>query len=567
MRKIYLIVFLLFFYNPSLLTGQGKETNYIIVSKDVKIPKGLGQKVKPMKGKLISTIPEIGVALVRSSDPDFELKASKISGVHAVLADISFQGVDPKEKKQKLSQSNIGNPPNSGSSDYFFNLQWGHTAVQAPAAWKMGAKGAGVRVAVIDTGIDPYHPDLAENINMELSTSFVYYEPYIYDEYGHGTHVAGIIAAAQNGIGTIGVAPEAEIVSIKALDSWGYGNSYDLMQAIVYAANIKSDVINMSFRGFISKSGGKSYNKYWNYSKWVHEMLNAYKRATSYANKKGCVLIGAAGNESLNADKIKDLMIIPAEFPQVITVSATGPKGWGLNTFTNLDLIADYTNYGLSLIDLAAPGGNVDYNLFDSGDCHVGGSYSPCWAMDLVLSTGPGGWYYWAQGTSMAVPYASGVAALIIGAGDEKLTPSQVESILRRSADDLGKPGKDAFYGHGRINALQAVRLMLPTTAAKNNLARKLSLSQELSSIYPNPFYGKTTIKYKVAADTRVTIQIFNMQGQLVHNLSNEYKATGTYFIEWNGSSNTGIRVNNGTYICRIQVGNNVENNKLILME
>src|SRR4029450_10815560 len=113
-----------------------------------------------------------------------------------------------------------GNPPNSGSGDFFFDLQWGHDAIDAPEAWDAGFKGHGARVAVIDTGFDFDHPDLVPNINFSLSRNFVPGEDLGYglpDPFSHGTHTAGTVAAAENNFGTIGVAPEAELMLLKGL--------------------------------------------------------------------------------------------------------------------------------------------------------------------------------------------------------------------------------------------------------------------------------------------------------------------------------------------------------------
>jgi len=129
---------------------------------------------------------------------------------------------------------------------------------------------------------------------------------------------------------------------------------------------------------------------------------------------------------------------------RILSISATGPVGWGLDPTVDLDTSACYTNYG-SAIDYSAPGGN--FALYPGSQ----------WWLDMVFSTFPDGWA-WMAGTSMATPHVSGVAALIIEANGHRLTPSQVESILRQSADDLGKHGRDEWYGRGRVNAAQAVQ-------------------------------------------------------------------------------------------------------------
>jgi subtilisin family serine protease len=149
---------------------------------------------------------------------------------------------------------------------------------------------------------------------------------------------------------------------------------------------------------------------------------------------------------------------IPADATGVISISATAPYGWAKAPLTaNLDELASYSNYGTSAIDFAAPGGDFDY-YFDAPDEFITfkGLNRRVYVFDQVLSTVPGG-YAWYAGTSMAAPHATGVAALIIGKNGGQMSPARVEAALRASADDLGKPGRDEQYGHGRVNAYRAV--------------------------------------------------------------------------------------------------------------
>lgn len=576
MKYLYLILSFLFLIlgNPFSVDGQSKGKTYIVIAKS-KIPPQLERDVKRMNGVLLETIPEIGVALVGSGDPDFEDKASRIAGVHAVILNAKFQYKNPDLNKFNLKQDEVGNPPNSGSDDFFFDLQWGHTAIEAPAAWSLGAKGNGVRVAVIDDGIDRNHPDLAPNLNVDLSRSFVPHEPefdYIGDDvFSHGAHVAGIIAAAQNDYGVIGVAPEAELVMLKVFDKDGIGDSFRTMQAMVYAANINADVINMSL-GLTLPRNGKFVDEEGNIinlAKFVQEFINAYKRASSYAYKNGAILIASAGNNALNSNESRSVVHLPSDLPHVMSISATGPLGWAVNPNTNLNEPAFYTNYGLNSIDLAAPGGNVDFDLLDAGSlCNVGGWVAPCYVFDLVFSTGSQGSWYWSAGTSMAAPYVSGVAALVIGASEKDLTPAQVESILRKSAEDIGKPGKDPYFGHGMVNAYNAVQMVMPTeTVAKGKGKNKLNIAENLAAVYPNPFSQQTTINYFIPTDSKVSLQIYNLQGQLVQTLIDGFKPAGTYSSEWNGTSSTGGAVLPGTYIYRLKAGDYQEANKLILIK
>lgn len=189
----------------------------------------------------------------------------------------------------------------------------------------------------------------------------------------------------------------------------------------------------------------------------VAVLKNSIARAVAYAHQNGTTVITSAGNDANDGDHDKALIHIPSDAPQAISIAATAPIGWAvdpLNAF--LDNPASYTNFGQSVIDFAAPGGDTAYP--GNENCTIAGLLRPCWVFDLVFSTGSNlnpaiASYYWSAGTSMAAPHASGVAALIIGANGGDMAPAQVEAALRSSADDLGKPGNDDFYGAGRVNA------------------------------------------------------------------------------------------------------------------
>jgi len=435
-------------------TTEELDGHYMIIASGNDLPKGLDEAVAALNGSVTAKMDNIGVASAFSEDPDFMTNASEISGVMAVIPDLKVDRVKPVIEPIAI-ETDFGNPPASGDDDFFFDLQWGHDAVDAPEAWETGNRGAGVRVFVLDEGFDMDHPDLAPNINYDLATSFVT-EPgestpdYVLpDAFSHGSHTAGTIAAADNGFGTIGIAPEAEIVPVKVLSEvLTYGYSSWIIQGVIYAAMNGADVINMSIGGGGYRSlGAPDIQRYY---------MVPYKRALNYAYQMGATVAVSAGNGGLNRNKTRDLLIMPADAPNVITISATAPIGWAADFTTDLDIFAaSYSNYGKRSIDFAAPGGNYMYPGEEF--CNVGGIVVPCWVFDMVFSTGNGGWY-WSAGTSMAAPHAAGVAALIIGKNGGSMNPSQVKAIMKQTADDLGKPGKDAYYGHGRVNAFKAVQ-------------------------------------------------------------------------------------------------------------
>lgn len=431
---------------------------------ETSLPSDLQAKVQAAGGTIVALMPEIGTAIVSSDASDFSTKAATIGGIRSVLPDLNLQWIPEEDDNDQLS---VTTPPFSTNDDPLFNLQWGHTAVQAPQAWHAGYRGEGAVVAVLDTGFDTEHPDLKANILSGLSMSFVPGESVVWNpalrngsRSSHGTHVAGTIAAADNGIGVIGVAPEAKLMLVKVLSDRGRGNISWIVNGIMYAADNGADIINMSLGGSLPRNGqfvnaDGTINRY--PANLIQEYLLLYKRAVNYATQKGTLVIAAAGNAGNNGQTDKSMVYIPSDVENVLSISATGPVGWGLNSSTDLDVLASYSNFG-NKVDFAAPGGNHDL-YYQKGLEPCNGPVIPgitCYAYDLVLSTGFGN-YYWSAGTSMAAPHASGVAALVAGKHGGNISPKQLTAILKQSADDIFKAGRDPLSGHGRVNALRAV--------------------------------------------------------------------------------------------------------------
>lgn len=442
-----------------------QAASFVVQSKTLTFDAQLARKIEAAGGTITAHLPQIGVAIVESSDSGFATRASKVQGVRSVAADIAVQADLPPVTDD--IDADYANPPTSGDNDRFFDLQWGHAAIDAAGAWNAGHRGAGVRVAVLDSGVFCTHADIAPNLLAADSASFVPGESYCNTAGStHGTHTSGTILAADNGIGTIGVAPESRLIAVKVLSATtGSGSFSGIIQGIVHAADRGADVINMSLgvRGGLDVGG-----------KGTAELINAAKRAVQYARVQNAITVVSAGNDGRDLDhdsgvEICDngvcyranLRAFPAQLPGALSVSALAPEGWALNPATDLDPLASYSNYGQSAIAFGAPGGDGRYPGNEA--CTVRGVAQACWVFDMVFSTtratATSSFYGWSAGTSMAAPHVSGVAALVIGKHGGELAPSEVERILRASADDLGKPGNDDAYGAGRVNAAKAVQL------------------------------------------------------------------------------------------------------------
>jgi hypothetical protein len=224
--------------------------SYLIAAKGSAQSAGFKAKVAAAGGTITNVI-DGDIAVVSSANADFKTKAASLG---EVARNARMQWIPPAREVAGPS-TNFANPPTSGDDDFFFDLQWGHDAIDSVGAWNAGYRGAGARVAVLDTGFDLDHPDLAPNINMALSKDFTgeglqYSLP---DPFSHGTHTAGIVAAADNGFGVIGVAPQAELVLVKVLGDEGEGTFEDVLEGISYAASVDADVISMSFGALFTR--------------------------------------------------------------------------------------------------------------------------------------------------------------------------------------------------------------------------------------------------------------------------------------------------------------------------
>ena len=291
-----------------------------------------------------------GIAAVSSDNPDFLAQVSGDKAFKSAAVDMMVQWQDP----DFIEQGHI-----TPGDETFFFLQWNMEAMEAPAAWAADCTGDGVRIAINDGGIDPTHPDLAPNMDTACSVSFVPGQPFNSDTgtFWHGMHVAGIAAAADNGLGVIGVAPEATLISVKVLHS-GTGSFGAVIGGILYAADpaafglggcARADIINMSL--------GATFNKR---LPGAGPLIGALASAVNFAASKGTLVISAAGNDGLDLGQAQDITAVSAESGSGLAIAATGP----------VDIVgifgapgdprrpASYSNFGEGTTYVAAPGGD-----------------------------------------------------------------------------------------------------------------------------------------------------------------------------------------------------------------
>jgi subtilisin family serine protease len=408
---------------------------------------------------------------------------------------------------------------------------WGLSMIRADAVRAVQAGDRRVLVGVLDTGVDGSSPDIAPNLDRALSRNFVTdiptdptgaqqdgpcefdgcVDPPDHDGGGHGTHVAGTVAAAANGAGLSGVAPNVTLVNIRAGQDAGLFFLQPVIDALTYGADIGLDVINMSF-----------YVDPWRYNCIDNPSdppaarieqrttVEAMNRALEYAHAKGVTLIGSLGNENEDLGRPRQdtsspnyppgseyarpidnatCSNLPVEGPHVIGVSAVGPRGEK----------ADYSNYGVEQISLAAPGGNSGLGgnqdlilstypksiLQQDGDVDAAGEITPKGSGGGVQKVcgadpnAPCGYYAYLQGTSMAAPHVTGVAALVVSKyglpdpahpGGLTMDPAAVERALTGSAHETacpvtalptapceGSASFNGYYGTGIVDAVAAL--------------------------------------------------------------------------------------------------------------
>ena len=470
--------------------------NYVVLYKSQAVPADAAQTISAAGGTLVYSYPQVGVAIARSDAPQFAGAMKADSRVEGAAATGGF-ATRLSSEESTLADGGLAALVNlpATDADNLSGLQWDMRQIHTPEAHAITGGSPAVVVGDIDTGLDYTHPDLAPNVDFANSVSCLggvpNQDPLAWnDDNGHGTHTAGTIAAASNGIGIVGVAPHVRIAGIKAGNADGFFFPEAVICSFIWAGTHGIDVTNNSYFAdpwlFNCKNDPEQ-----------RAIWKAEQRAIRFAQSNGTVVVSAEGNQSDDlAHPTQDVtspddttpvtreitnacVVIPVELPGVIGVTADGNKGFK----------AYYSSYGTGSAQLVAPGGDRRFQLTPAApNGRVLSTYpaqffvpgNPLFVRDCSVS--PCAVYAYLQGTSMASPHVAGVAALVESRYGG-VSAGRVAAILQSTADPIACPDQsildlfapfpsvsngapqtctggapyNSWYGHGQVNALTAI--------------------------------------------------------------------------------------------------------------
>jgi subtilisin family serine protease len=477
-------------------TAATDTQTYIVLYKSLAVPADASTRVDAAGGRLVASYDAIGVAIARSDSATFRSSLKSDTRVAEVASTSSnaFR-LSPDELTASADAPAVPNAP-ATDSDNLSGLQWDMRQIHTPEAHAITGGSPSVLVGDIDTGLDYTHPDLAPNVDFANSVSCVGGVPNTSpsawdDDNGHGTHTAGTIAAASNGVGIVGVAPNVKIAGIKAGNADGFFFPEAVVCAFMWAGSHGVDVTNNSYFAdpwlFNCKNDPEQKAIY-----------SAEQRAIKYAQSKGTLVVAAEGNQSDDlahptqdatspddtTPVVRDITnacaVVPVEVPGVIGVTANG----------NLEYKSYYSSYGVGTADVVAPGGDRRFQVTAAAvngrvlSTYPAKFFAPSPLIIQDCSVSPCAVYAYLQGTSMASPHVAGLAALVLSQHPD-MRASSVQSVIQSTADPIGCPasyttpvnytafpavdngapqvctggtGYNSFNGHGQVNALSAVK-------------------------------------------------------------------------------------------------------------
>jgi subtilisin family serine protease len=463
---------------PAIQAGAATESTYVVLYREGASSSNAASTVAGAGGTVVANYSQIGVVIARSSSSGFASALKQNGNVEGVAATTGL-GV-------QVAPDQAGDAEDVAAAatwgDSLSGLQWDMRQINVPQAHEVTPGSKEVVVATLDTGLDFTHPDLAANYDAARSADCSSGTPTPLlpgnDQNGHGTHTAGTIAAAANGIGIVGVAPNVRLAGVKTSNDDGFFFPEMVICSYMWSATHGINVTNNSYFA----------------DPWLFNCRNdadqraiwkAERRAIRYAQSKGVLVVASEGNDSTDlshprvdvispdfppgSEQEREITnacaVVPVEVPGVVGVTATGNKRFK----------SYYSSYGISTADVAAPGGDAILQL------------TPAAPNGRVLSTYPsnrpstrkvvdaGATYCYLQGTSMAGPHVAGVAALLLSKQGSAGAAAKLQqatnplpcpdtSIYAPFPQNSGEPqtcqggtAHNSFYGTGEIDALKAV--------------------------------------------------------------------------------------------------------------
>jgi hypothetical protein len=455
--------------------AEAAPSRLLVVFNGGHAPSDFGDRVSSLGGVVDTIFDNVGFAVASGLTAAAAQELRSAPGVSAVEPDliVGADAVDePPAADLGVADATavaIGSSP-APAGAAFYSRQWNLRAIGVDVAWAAGLLGeSSVRVAILDTGIDYLHDDLVGRVDLSRSTSLLHLShscpttdpgqpsgneddevrstfpgrELFTDLHSHGTGVAALISS--NARWLAGVTQRTTLFSVKVHDRFRRNCVSVYLAGMIYAADQGADVIHLSIPLEFRKDSFPG-------------IVAAVNRAASYAHRKGAVLVAAAGNDMADFDHDATRFKF-CNAVHVICVAATGPtSAAGLGgPWQNVDAVAPYTAFGRSTINVAGPGGTGNpgdattvWLVCSQTTLFPGAPQRPCRTGQKIWSS---------TGTSFGAAATSGLAALLvstIGKGH----PDEVTAAIQQSADDLGQPGTDPYYGKGRINVARAVGVL-----------------------------------------------------------------------------------------------------------
>ena len=434
-------------------SGGGNLTGRHLVSFRGPVPAGFANQVAALGARVEWVSSGARLAVVSGLSGPATATLAQRSWIQSVVADQSFALDDPAVNPANVELADATESQANPAGAFFFARQWNMRAVQANLAWAAGFLGsADVDVFILDTGIDYLNLDLNGLVDQSRSVDLLgtftidtfsftekdtvakYFptrQPFT-DLFFHGTHVGATVSSLA--IGAAGVTSRTNLVAVKVCAYLNTCPFSSVLNGVIYAADHGADVVNMSLGGGFSKAGNGIF-------------VGFINKAFNYARSKGVTIVVAAGNAAVDLDHNGNTYTTYCDTPAVICVAATGPTAQASvnGPWTNVDAPSYFTNFGRSAINVAAPGGN-----------NVTFVWAACSRTSLLIPIcRTGNFFVGAQGTSMSTPHVAGTAALLVPILGRN--PAAIKARIQETADDLGAPGTDPFYGRGRLNVARAV--------------------------------------------------------------------------------------------------------------